>query len=221
MSSPAPFIDHTLLKPDANSEAVRCLCEEAVEFGFAAVCIPPVFVPLATELLYGSEVAVATVVGFPLGYSPEAVKVFETRQAVAAGAAEIDMVIHIGAALEGRLDAVEREIRQVVETAGGALVKVILECCYLDTRLKKALTERVAKAGGAFVKTSTGFGPGGARVDDVRLLVEAGSGKVGVKAAGGIRDWDTCREMLGAGATRIGTSAGTAIMAQWLESGEL
>ena len=218
LNSPAPFIDHTLLKPDATSEAVRRLCEEAVEFGFASVCIPPVFVPLVAELLYGSEVAVGTVVGFPLGYTPAEVKVFETRQAVGAGAGEIDMVIHIGAALEGRLDVVEEEVRQVVEAAGAAPVKVILECCHLDVGLKRALTEVVVKAGGAFVKTSTGFGPGGATVEDVRLLVEAAAGRVGVKAAGGIRDWNACRQMLAAGAARVGTSAGAAIMAQWLDS---
>jgi deoxyribose-phosphate aldolase len=217
-SSPAPFIDHTLLKPDATTDEICRLCEEAVEFGFASVCIPPVFVALAAELLYGSEVAVGTVVGFPLGYSAGTVKVFETRQVLSAGAGEIDMVINIGAALEGRLDVVEEEIRQVVEAADAAPVKVIIECCYLDADLKRALTECAVKAGGAFVKTSTGFGPAGATLEDVRLLVEAAAGRVGVKAAGGIRDWNACREMLAAGATRVGTSAGAAIMTQWLNS---
>lgn len=215
MLSPARYIDHTLLKPDATADQIRLLCEEAVEYGFASVCIPPVFVALAAGQLYGSEVAVGTVVGFPLGYSTTAAKVFETREAVAAGASEIDMVIHPGAALAGRLDAVEAEIREAVAASRGARVKVILECCYLDDPLKAALVERAVAAGAAYVKTSTGFGSGGATVADVRLLAAAAAGRIGVKAAGGIRDWVDCRAMLAAGATRIGSSAGVAILEQW------
>jgi deoxyribose-phosphate aldolase len=218
--SPAPYIDHTLLKPDATADQIHRLCEEAVEYGFASVCIPPVYVPLAASRLYGSEVAVGTVVGFPLGYSTTAVKTSETREAVAAGAGEIDMVIHLGTALAGGLDMVEAEIREVVVAARNARVKVILECCYLDNPLKTALTERVVAGGAAYVKTSTGFGSGGASVADVRLLTTAAAGRIGVKAAGGIRDWAGCRAMLEAGATRIGTSSGIAIVSQWrLEAG--
>jgi deoxyribose-phosphate aldolase len=220
LSSPAPYIDHTLLKPDATAGQIRRLCEEAVEYGFASVCIPPVYVPLAASRLYGSEVAVGTVVGFPLGYSTTAVKTSETREAVAAGAGEIDMVIHLGTALAGGLEVVEAEIREVVAAARGAKVKVILECCYLDEPLKKALVEGVVAGGAAYVKTSTGFGSGGACVADVRLLTMAARGRIGVKAAAGIRDWAGCRAMLEAGATRIGTSSGIAILGQWrLEAG--
>ncbi|WP_432823455.1 deoxyribose-phosphate aldolase [Trichloromonas sp.] len=215
LPSPASVIDHTLLKPDATADQVRSLCEEAVEYGFASVCIPPVFVPQAADLLYGSEVAVGTVVGFPLGYLPTSVKIFETAEAVARGAAEIDMVIHLGAALAARHAEIEEDIRQVVRAAGAARVKVILECCYLDDVCKRVLTDCVAKAGAAYVKTSTGFGPGGATLADVALLAQVSAGRVGVKAAGGIRDWQGCREFLAAGATRIGTSAGMTIVDQW------
>lgn len=215
MFLPMSLIDHTLLRPDATGAQIRQLCEEAVEYGFAAACVPPVFVPLAARLLYGSEVAVATVVGFPLGYATSAAKIFEAREAVAAGASEIDMVIQFGAALEGNLDLVEEEIRQVVAVASPARVKVIIECCLLDDVLKRALVERVVAAGAAMVKTSTGFGSGGATPADVQLLATAAAGRIGVKAAGGIRDWPTCRALLAAGATRIGTSSGPAIVAQW------
>jgi deoxyribose-phosphate aldolase len=160
-------------------------------------------------------VATATVVGFPLGYATTAVKLFEAREALAAGATEIDLVIQLGAAREGRLDAVEEEIRQVVAAARGGRVKVIIECCLFDDAVKTALTGRVAAAGAAMVKTSTGFGSGGATVADVRLLAAAAAGRIGVKAAGGIRGWAGCREMLAAGATRIGTSAGVAILEEW------
>lgn len=213
--NPASLIDHTLLKPDTRADQVRRLCEEAVEYGFASVCIPPIFVPLAAELLYGSEVAVGTVIGFPLGYTLSAVKVFETAEAVAAGAAEIDMVIPVGNALDGEIVAVEEEIRQVVRVAGTSRVKVILECCFLDMARKIALTEAVVRAGAAYVKTSTGFGPGGATITDVELLARIAAGRIGVKAAGGIRDWTTCRALLAAGATRIGSSGGVAIVDEW------
>jgi deoxyribose-phosphate aldolase len=215
LQNPASVIDHTLLKPDSTADQVRRLCEEAVEYGFASVCIPPVFVPLAADLLYGSEVAVGTVVGFPLGYVPTSVKVFETIEAAARGAVEIDMVIHVGAVLAGDHAAIEEEIRQVVRAAGDASVKVILECCYLDDSRKQTLAGCVVNAGAAYVKTSTGFGPGGATLADVALLAQTVAGRIGVKAAGGIRDWIACRSFLVAGATRIGTSAGMTIVDQW------
>jgi deoxyribose-phosphate aldolase len=213
--NPAALIDHTLLRPTATAGQICQLCEEAVEYGFVSVCIPPAFVKLAGEVLYGSEVAVGTVIGFPLGYQTSAAKAFETAEAVTRGATEIDMVIPLGAALEGRLELVEEDIRQVVAAADVAPVKVILECCYLDDPLKERLTHLVAKAGAAYVKTSTGFGSGGATPEDVRLLARAARGRLGVKAAGGIRDLATCRAMQAAGATRIGTSAGIAIVQAW------
>jgi deoxyribose-phosphate aldolase len=215
LTSPASYIDHTLLKPETTADQIRALCEEAVEFGFASVCVPPVFIPLAADLLYGSDVAAGTVVGFPLGYVPAAVKAFEASHAVTAGATELDMVIRLGAALDGRLPEVEEEIRLVVEAARGALVKVIIECCCLTLPLKEALVERVVRGGAGYVKTSTGFAAGGATVADVRLLAGAAKGRIGVKAAGGIRDWEGCRAMIEAGASRVGTSAGVKILEQW------
>jgi deoxyribose-phosphate aldolase len=218
--SPAPHIDHTLLKADATADDIRRLCEEAVEHGFAAVCVAPVFVRLAADLLYGSDVATVTVIGFPLGYQTTEVKVFEAGQAVAAGAEELDMVIHLGMARQMCLDQVEDEIRQVVQGSRPALVKVIIECALLDSPLKQALTERVVAAGAAYVKTSTGFAAAGASEADVRLLAETAAGRIGVKAAGGIRDWSFCRTLLAAGANRIGTSNGLSIVRQWQQEGE-
>lgn len=215
--SPAVFIDHTLLRADATAGHIRCLCEEAVEYGFASVCVPPTFVELAAAQLYGADPVVGTVIGFPLGYVPTAVKVYETAAAVAAGAAEVDMVIALGAALSGNLVQVQAEIARVVAAAGAARVKVILEACYLSDPLKIDLVEAVVAAGAAYVKTSTGFGPAGATLADVELLVAAAAGRIGVKAAGGIRDWAFCRQLLAAGAKRIGSSAGVLIMQQWQE----
>jgi deoxyribose-phosphate aldolase len=218
MRNPASYIDHTLLKPTATDDEIRQLCEEAVEYGFAAVCIPPAQVKLAASLVYGTEVAVATVIGFPLGYSTCATKVFETENALLVGATEIDMVINIAAALDNRLDLVEEEIHAIVITATPqAKVKVIIECCYLNDAQIKSLTECVVRSGASFVKTSTGFGPNGASFEDVRLLVATAAGRIAVKAAGGIRNWATCQTMLEAGATRIGTSAGVTIMQEWMD----
>lgn len=215
MIFPASLIDHTLLRPEAGKEDIRRLCEEAVEYGFPAVCVAPVHLPLAVDVLYGSEVAAGTVVGFPLGYQSRDSKVFETTEAVSRGAAEIDMVIHYGAALEGDLKTVAAEICAVVEAARGARVKVILECCCLSDALKRTLSLMVAESGAAYVKTSTGFGSAGATEADVRLLSETVAGRIGVKAAGGIRDLVALQAMAQAGATRIGTSAGLLIMEQW------
>ena len=217
-TGPMAAIDHTLLKATVTPAEIDILCEEAVEYGFAAVCIPPLFVAQASKLLYGSDVQLATVIGFPLGYEPTSVKQFQTQQAVATGATEIDMVIQLGAAATGYLSAVEADIREVVSAAETAAVKVIIECCNFDLELKRRLTESVVAAGAAYVKTSTGFAASGATVEDVQLLHQTASGRIGVKAAGGIRDWQSCQAMLAAGATRIGTSAGVAIVRQWQAS---
>jgi len=214
---PMTTIDHTLLKSTATLAQIENLCEEAVEYGFAAVCIPPIFVAQAGRLLYGSDVQVATVIGFPLGYDLSSVKRFQTEQAIAAGATEIDMVIQLGAAASGDYSTVETDIREVVRAAEGVPVKVILECCCFDAEIKKRLTETVVEAGGSYVKTSTGFAASGASVEDVQLLHQTANGRIGVKAAGGIRDWQSCLSMLEAGATRIGTSAGVAIVRQWMQ----
>lgn len=217
IESPANFIDHTLLRADATAAEITCLCEEAVEYGFASVCVPPCHVVQAAGLLYGSAVAVGTVVGFPLGNQTTETKVFEARQAVDLGATEVDMVLRIGAARAGDFAAVLEDIRRVVAAAESALVKVIIECCLFDDAVKRRLADIVVTSGAGYVKTSTGFAAAGATVDDVRLLAEAVSAGVKVKAAGGIRDWSSCRAMLAAGAERIGTSAGVAIMQQWQE----
>ena len=170
MDSPTKYIDHTLLKADATNLEIAALCEEAVEYGFASVCVPPVFVAQASRILYGSEVAVCTVVGFPLGSQTTEVKVFETHQAIASGADEIDMVIHLGAARVFDYKAVGAEIRKVIAASDNGLVKVIIECCLFDPSVKAKLADVVAASGTDYVKTSTGFAAAGATLDDVRLL---------------------------------------------------
>ena len=221
MNSPAKFIDHTLLRADATAADIALLCEEAVEYGFASVCISPCHVAQASRLLYGSEVALCTVIGFPLGIQTTETKVFETRQAIEQGADEIDMVIPLGAARAADFNAVLEDIRRVVAGAETAVVKVIIECCLFEDDVKRRLAEIVAVSGAAYIKTSTGFAASGATVDDVRLLSAVASARIKVKAAGGIRDWPTCQVMLAAGASRIGTSAGVVIMRQWQESAGL
>lgn len=215
VSNPAALIDHTLLSPIATTAQIEQLCEEAVEYGFAAVCVPPAFVARAAAVLYGSAVRIASVVGFPCGYATTRAKVQETSELVAAGAAEIDMVMALGPFLDGALDQVEEDIAQVVIAAAGSSVKVIIECCYLSDAQKSRAARLVEKAGAACVKTSTGFASGGAVVDDVRLLTAAVEGRIGVKAAGGIRTLDDCLAFIAAGATRIGTSAGVELVNQW------
>ena len=215
MNSPAPHIDHTLLRADATDVEVARLCEEAVEYGFASVCLAPCHVAQAARLLYGAETAVCTVVGFPLGNQTTDTKVYEARQAIESGADEIDMVIRLGAARAADFTSVLEDIRRVVAAADAAVVKVIIECCLFDNEVKRRLTEIVAMSGANYVKTSTGFAASGATVEDVQLLSQVASARLKVKAAGGIRDWPTCLAMLNAGAQRIGTSAGVAIMRQW------
>ncbi len=215
MDNPARLIDHTLLRPQATLSQIEQLCEEAVEWSFVAVCVPPAFAAQAVKLLYGSETAVASVVSFPCGYDSLVSKVRQAAELANQGCAELDMVIQIGQALAGDLELVEEEISQVVLAAPETKIKVIIECCYLDKNLMAELTRRVVSSGAAYIKTSTGFGPSGARIDDVRLLAKEAAGKIGVKAAGGIRSLAELREMHRAGAGRIGTSAGVEIMQQW------
>ena len=215
MNSPAKHIDHTLLKSDATRTDIASLCEEAVEHGFASVCVPPSYVPQANQLLYGSGVAICTVVGFPLGYQTTESKVFEARQAVSSGAVEVDMVINLGSVRNADFTAVGDDIRRVVAAAENAVVKVIIECCLLNNLEKRKLVEIVAESGARYVKTSTGFAASGATLEDVKLLAECSTGRIQVKAAGGVRDWASCRGMIAAGADRIGTSAGVVIMREW------
>lgn len=208
----AKTIDHTLLKPDASVDQIRVLCQEAAEYGFAAVCINPVYVDLAAHLLAGSGVKVATVVGFPLGATLTDVKVAETKAAIERHADEIDMVINLGAVKSGGWDAVEQDIRAVVEAAEGKTVKVIIETCLLTTEEKRLACQAALAAGAQFVKTSTGFSTGGATVDDIRLMKEVVGDNALIKASGGIRTREQAEAMIAAGASRIGTSAGVTIV---------
>ncbi|GAB4506202.1 MAG: deoxyribose-phosphate aldolase [Anaerolineales bacterium] len=210
----ASLIDHTLLKPEATPEQIAQLCSEAREYGFASVCVNPVYVKLAWDLLKGSPVKVCSVVGFPLGATLPEVKAFEAQQAIRDGASEIDMVIHIGALKAGDDDLVERDIATVVEAchAGGAICKVILETCYLTDDEKIRGCTLAKRAGAEFVKTSTGFGPGGATEQDVALMRRTVGPDMGVKAAGGIRTLEALQRMVAAGANRIGASASVKIM---------
>ena len=210
----AKIIDHTLLKPEATRDQIVQLCREAREYGFASVCVNPSYVKLAAELLRGSSVKVCSVVGFPLGATLPEVKAYEARRAIEEGAAEIDMVINIGALKSGDLELVKRDIASVVDVchAKGALCKVIIEAALL-TDEEKVLACQLAKAAGAdYVKTSTGFGPGGATVQDVALMRRTVGPEMGVKAAGGIRSYEAAKSMVEAGATRIGASAGVKIV---------
>jgi deoxyribose-phosphate aldolase len=205
-------IDHTLLKPDATEASVRVLCEEALQYGFASVCIQPCWVGLAAAILKDSKVAVCTVIGFPLGANETSCKAGEARVAVAQGATEVDMVLNIGFLKSGLYDKVTSDISAVAQAADGALLKVILETAYLNAEEKVIACLLARKAGAAFVKTSTGFAPTGATLDDVKLMRHAVGSRLGVKASGGIKDTQTALAMLTAGANRLGTSAGVAIV---------
>ncbi|MGO8692543.1 MAG: deoxyribose-phosphate aldolase [Rectinemataceae bacterium] len=213
-ASLAKTIDHTLLKAIATEQAVRELCAEARKNGFASVCVNPVWVPLCARELAGSSVMVCTVIGFPLGANASEIKAAEAKLAVAQGAKEVDMVINIGAAKGGDWKAVEQDIREVVKAAGNAAVKVIIETCYLSDSEKVKACETAARAGARFMKTSTGFGTGGATVEDVRLMKKTVGDKLLVKAAGGIRTYHDAILMLDAGADRIGASSGVTIVSE-------
>lgn len=210
----AATIDHTLLKPEASREQILQLCREAREFGFATVCVNPAWVSAAAAELRGSPVKVCTVAGFPLGSTLTSAKVFEAEQSIKLGATEIDMVMNVGALKSRELERVEGDIRSVAEAChrGGAILKVILECALLDDEEKVIASCLAQNAGADFVKTSTGFGPGGATAHDVELMRLAVGREMGVKAAGGIRSYEDLKKMLSAGATRIGASASVKIL---------
>ena len=212
MSDLAKFIDHTLLKPDATRAQIEALCAEAAEHNFATVCVNGSRVELAYSLLEESDVQVATVVGFPLGAMEADVKRYETEAAIDAGASEIDMVMNVGRFKDGDHDYIVREIRDVVEAADDHVVKVILETCLLSNEQIEQACKLVVQAQAHFVKTSTGFGSAGATIEHVRLMRETVSQFAGVKAAGGIRNAADARAMIEAGATRLGTSGGVAIV---------
>lgn len=208
----ATLIDHTNLRPEATPEDIRKLCSEAREHGFASVCTNSIYVPLAKTELAGSPVQVCSVVGFPLGAMSTPVKAFEAKQAAADGAAEVDMVLAIGKLKAGDLTYVEDDIRAVVEASRPAIVKVILEACLLSDAEKVAACQCAERAGAAFVKTSTGFSTGGATLADVQLMRATVGDRLGVKAAGGIHDKAFAEALVAAGAKRIGTSHGLALL---------
>ena len=215
MRNLSTYIDHTILKPTTSVTDIVRLCEEAAEHKFAAVCVPPCYVGLAANQLAGTGVNVATVIGFPLGSATTAVKVAETKDAVENKADEIDMVINVGAIKSGMWDAVTADIRAVVEASDEAKVKVIIETSQLTDEEKARATECVIEAGADFVKTSTGFIGGGATAEDVMLLrrtIEQKGSSCRIKASGGIRTKADALAMIEAGADRIGTSAGVAIV---------
>lgn len=214
----AGYIDHTQLKPVATYEDIEKLCSEAKEYGFYSVCVNSCYVKYAVEKLAGSNVKVAATVGFPLGTASAGAKAFEAAEAIKAGASEIDMVMNVGLLKSGDYFAVREDMEAVVKAAKqinpDAKVKIILEMCYLNPSEKVIACQLARDAGADFVKTSTGFGPGGATVEDVQLMKKLVGDSMGVKAAGGIRDLKTTMVMIEAGATRIGASAGVAIISE-------
>lgn len=214
-------MDSTLLKPTATKDDVVRLCEQAAEYHFATVVVFPYWLPVARKALEGSDVKVATVVGFPFGASGRSVKLYEARAAVSSGAKELDIVINIPALKSGERDVVELEVRELVsaarmagmtEDAKGTTLKFIIECYYLTNDEKRIACEIIRDSGADFVKTSTGTAPGGATVEDIRLIRNVVGADVGVKAAGGIRTTEQAMAMLDAGASRIGTSSAAAIV---------
>jgi deoxyribose-phosphate aldolase len=210
----ARYIDHTLLKPEATAAEIDQLCREAAQFHFASVCINPTWVKRAAENLRGTSVPVCTVIGFPLGATTPEIKAMEARRALRDGAREVDMVLNIGALKSGDFDLVRTDIEKVVDAAhdGGALCKVILETALLTDEEKVVASSLAKQAKADFVKTSTGFGPGGATIYDVALMRETVGPDMGVKASGGVRTADDAEDMIAAGATRIGASAGIEIV---------
>jgi deoxyribose-phosphate aldolase len=212
----AGLMDHTLLRPEATRVQIEEVCDEALQMGFAAVCVNPAWVPVVAEKLRGSKVRVATVAGFPFGATSTAAKRAEAQAAILEGAQEVDMVMNIGAMRSGQLDRVEADIQGVAEVcrASGTLLKVIIENGYLSGQEKVSACQIAQRAGAEFVKTSTGFGPSGAAEADVRLMRQTVGPDMGVKAAGGIRTLHAALRMLQAGATRLGTSASLSILAE-------
>ena len=208
------LIDHTLLKAEASESQIRQLCEEAVDYNFCSVCVNPYFVKRCSQLLDGTDVLVCTVVGFPLGATPVEVKVFEAQRVLQDGANEVDMVMNVGALKTGDTDIVQRDFAMVAKTCheDEAILKVIIEAALLTDEEKELACRLAVEAGADFVKTSTGFGPSGATVEDVALMRRVVGPDIGVKAAGGIRNYAQAQQMITAGATRIGASAGITIV---------
>lgn len=216
----AGLIDHTALKPETTKEQIHKLCGEAIQYGFASVCVNPCYVSLCSRLLQNTGVKVCTVIGFPLGATTTAAKAAEAAEAIENGAGEVDMVINVGAVKSGELEYAKQDIAAVVQAAKGkALVKVILETCLLTDEEKRISCRICKEAGADFVKTSTGFSTGGATVEDIKLMRGIVKPNLGVKASGGIRDYETAKAMVDAGAGRIGASASVAIAEKEKASG--
>ena len=212
MTSINTYIDHTLLKPESTQEQIKQLTDEAKAYHFASVCVNPTWVAYAKEQLKDSDVKVCTVIGFPIGATTSQTKAFETQDAIANGADEVDMVINIGKLKSKQYDEVEDDIRAVVEASGDKLVKVIIEACLLTNDEKVKACQLSVAAGADYVKTSTGFSLHGATIEDVALMRQTVGPDIGVKAAGGARSLADAEAFIAAGATRIGTSAGVAIV---------
>ncbi len=212
----AGHIDATLLKAGAAVKDIENMIMDAIKYPFASVCIPPCHVALASSLVKGGALRVGTVVGFPLGYQTFKTKLIEAREAVESGAKEIDMVMNISAFKSRDISSVEEEIAGIVSNLPGIVVKVIIETCYLSEIEKATACELAIKGGAGFVKTSTGFGPGGATVEDVRFLRDSARGRIKVKASGGLKTLDEALRMIESGATRIGTSSAVPILKEFL-----
>jgi deoxyribose-phosphate aldolase len=208
----AGLIDHTLLRPDAAEADIIKLCDEAKENGFFSVCIHPSFIETARDALSGTDVRISTVIGFPLGMTLSKVKAFEAVESLSSGADELDIVMNIGLAKSGRWGDLEKDISTTISAAPEALHKIIIEACYLTDEEKRSACTAVINAGAGFIKTSTGFGPSGASIEDVRLIRSITKGKIGIKAAGGIKSLAELLDLVDAGASRIGTSSGVPIM---------
>lgn len=206
------YIDHTLLKATATEDDIKALCQEAREYNFFSVCVNSCYVSLAKENLGKTNVKICSVVGFPLGAMSSEAKIFETKQALKDGADEVDMVINLGELKSKNLKKVEEEIRAIKEVLKEKVLKVIIETCYLSPQEIVIASEIAAKANADFVKTSTGFGTGGAEMDDIKLMKGAVNGKAKIKASGGIKNLDTALSYIEAGVERIGTSSGVSIV---------
>lgn len=208
----ARLIDHTQLRPDATDADIAVLCNEAVEYGFFSVCVHPSCIRQAKQLLATSKVKICSVIGFPLGANTAAVKQYEALEAVFSGADELDIVINSGLVKTQDWESLTREVSDIVTITPGIIHKVIIETCNLTDNEKEKVALVVMKSGAAFIKTSTGFGAGGAEIRDIELLRSVTKGKIGIKAAGGIKTFDQAEKCIAAGATRIGTSSGVDIM---------
>ncbi|WP_053405301.1 deoxyribose-phosphate aldolase [Persicobacter sp. CCB-QB2] len=206
------YIDHTILAANATEEQIKQLCKEAKEYNFFSVCVNSAYVPLAKQEVAGSGVAVCSVVGFPLGMMSTAAKVFETKQAIADGADEIDMVINVGWLKDGKNDLVREEISQIKAACGDRVLKVIIETCYLTDEEKKVASELSVEAKADFVKTSTGFGTGGATFEDIQIMKDAVNGQAKLKASGGVRSKEVAEKYIAMGVDRLGTSSGIKIV---------